>query len=88
MALLKERHAELAYHDPHVPELMLGKFPMVSQGDEAIASSGIKHYDCVVILTDHSDYDFPSIIQSAQLVVDTRNASKGVSCEGNKLYRL
>jgi UDP-N-acetyl-D-glucosamine dehydrogenase len=35
-------------------------------------------YDCVVIVTDHSDYDFQGIVQEAQLVVDTRNATRGM----------
>ena len=35
-------------------------------------------YDCVVIVTDHSDYDYPGIVNAAQLVVDTRNATKGI----------
>jgi len=36
-------------------------------------------YDCVLIVTDHSDYDYRRIVEEAQLVVDTRNATRGVS---------
>jgi UDP-N-acetyl-D-glucosamine dehydrogenase len=35
-------------------------------------------YDCVLIVTDHSDYDYKRIVQEAQLVVDTRNATRGI----------
>ena len=35
-------------------------------------------YDCVMILTDHSDYDYQRIVDESQLVVDTRNATKGI----------
>jgi UDP-N-acetyl-D-glucosamine dehydrogenase len=35
-------------------------------------------YDCVLIVTDHSDYDFKKIVQESQLVVDTRNATRGI----------
>jgi UDP-N-acetyl-D-glucosamine dehydrogenase len=35
-------------------------------------------YDCVVIVTDHSDYDYQRIVQESQLVVDTRNATRGI----------
>jgi UDP-N-acetyl-D-glucosamine dehydrogenase len=35
-------------------------------------------YDCVLIVTDHSDYDYRHIVNEAQLVVDTRNATKGI----------
>jgi UDP-N-acetyl-D-glucosamine dehydrogenase len=38
-------------------------------------------YDCVLIVTDHSDYDYPSIVRESQLVVDTRNATKGIKSE-------
>jgi UDP-N-acetyl-D-glucosamine dehydrogenase len=36
-------------------------------------------YDCVLIVTDHSDYDYARIVKEAQLVVDTRNATKGIT---------
>ena len=36
-------------------------------------------YDCIVIVTDHSDYDYKKIVGEAQLVVDTRNATKGMT---------
>jgi UDP-N-acetyl-D-glucosamine dehydrogenase len=35
-------------------------------------------YDCILIVTDHSDYDYRQIVSEAQLVVDTRNATKGI----------
>jgi UDP-N-acetyl-D-glucosamine dehydrogenase len=38
-------------------------------------------YDCVLIVTDHSDYDYASIVKESQLVVDTRNATKGIKSE-------
>jgi UDP-N-acetyl-D-glucosamine dehydrogenase len=42
--------------------------------------------DCVVIVTDHRKFDFPKIMRSARLIVDTRNALKG--CDSNKIVRL
>jgi UDP-N-acetyl-D-glucosamine dehydrogenase len=39
----------------------------------------LEKYDCVVIVTDHSDYDYPRIVKEAQLVVDTRNATRGMN---------
>jgi len=38
-------------------------------------------YDCIVIVTDHSDYDYRGIVQQAKLVVDTRNATRGIESE-------
>jgi len=43
----------------------------------------LKEYDCVVIATDHSCYDYEFIVNNAQLVVDTRNATKGIKSKGN-----
>jgi UDP-N-acetyl-D-glucosamine dehydrogenase len=38
-------------------------------------------YDCVLIMTDHSDYDYKAIVSESQLVVDSRNATKGIKSE-------
>jgi UDP-N-acetyl-D-glucosamine dehydrogenase len=38
----------------------------------------LRQYDCVLIVTDHSDYDYAKIVQESQLVVDTRNATRGI----------
>jgi UDP-N-acetyl-D-glucosamine dehydrogenase len=45
----------------------------------------IPEFDCVVIVTDHSSYDFAEIVARAKLVVDTRNATRGI--EGNNIVR-
>jgi len=42
------------------------------------ALENLGDYDCVVIVTDHSDYDYARIVGEARLVVDTRNATKGI----------
>jgi UDP-N-acetyl-D-glucosamine dehydrogenase len=42
-------------------------------------------YDCVLIVTDHSDYDYKRIVQESQLVVDTRNATRGI--QSSKIVR-
>jgi UDP-N-acetyl-D-glucosamine dehydrogenase len=39
----------------------------------------IPEFDCVVIVTDHSQYDYAGIVEKAKLVVDTRNATKGIA---------
>ena len=72
--LLHERLARVSYYDPHVPRLetrYLEK-PLLSVrlSADTVASS-----DAVVIVTDHSDIDYPMILEHARLVVDTRNAT-------------
>jgi UDP-N-acetyl-D-glucosamine dehydrogenase len=74
--LLQKQGAQVSYHDPY--------FPFIGRGrkyDLQIKCAELKdlgQYDCVVIVTDHSDYDFQGIVQEAQLVVDTRNATRGM----------
>jgi UDP-N-acetyl-D-glucosamine dehydrogenase len=41
----------------------------------------LQEYDAVVIVTDHSDYDYAKIVREANLVIDTRNATKGIEAE-------
>jgi UDP-N-acetyl-D-glucosamine dehydrogenase len=38
----------------------------------------LKQYDCLIIVTDHSSYDYAAIVEEANLVIDTRNATKGI----------
>ena len=73
MLLLKRRGAAIGYSDPHVPSLNMDGINLVSEPQEAAAAA-----DCVVIVTDHSAFDYPALVERAQLVVDTRNALKGV----------
>ncbi|HIC89844.1 MAG TPA: nucleotide sugar dehydrogenase [Anaerolineae bacterium] len=74
--LLQEKGAEVVYHDPYVPELSLDGRLMRSNG---IDEAELEAADCVVVATDHSVYDWSWVLAHTQLVVDTRNASKGVT---------
>jgi UDP-N-acetyl-D-glucosamine dehydrogenase len=73
LMLLQRRGGVMSYCDPHVPELRLDGETLHSVGQEAAAEA-----DCVVIVTDHSQYDYAKIVENAKLVVDTRNATKGI----------
>jgi UDP-N-acetyl-D-glucosamine dehydrogenase len=68
--LLKQKGAEVAYHDPYVPQFTYEELSLVSVTDlpPAIAAA-----DCVVIATDHAAYDWAQIGAAAQLTVDTRH---------------
>jgi UDP-N-acetyl-D-glucosamine dehydrogenase len=80
--LLKKRGAQLSYSDPFVPQLKLDGLSLTSEPLEQSASKA----DCVVIVTDHSDFDYQSLLNSARLIVDTRNAMKAFQSE--KIVRL
>ena len=69
--LLKQKGAEVSYHDPYIASLSHDEWKMESTPDYLQAA---KDADCVVIVTDHRAYDFPAILSSAKLIIDTRNA--------------
>jgi UDP-N-acetyl-D-glucosamine dehydrogenase len=81
MLLLKRRGGKIAYTDPYVPALHLEGLDLKSQPEESIAAA-----DCVVIVTDHSAFDYRKMVERAALIVDTRNALKGV--DSPKIVRL
>jgi len=81
MMLLKRRGARLTYSDPHVPALQLEGEQLKSE-DAGLAAQA----DCTVVVTDHSTFNYPKIAQQAKLIVDTRNALKGITSE--KIVRL
>jgi len=74
--LLKRRGADVSYHDGHVPQLALAGVPIASTGLDRV-----EDFDCVVITTNHSDVDYRTLVSKAQLVVDTRNATRGFRAE-------
>ncbi|RMG54798.1 MAG: nucleotide sugar dehydrogenase [Acidobacteria bacterium] len=84
LELLLQRGAHVLYNDPFVPELMSnGRRWRSSELSEQVFDA----VDCSVILTDHSLYDWPWIVSCSKLVVDTRNATRGLTARG-KIYRL
>jgi len=74
--LLQRDGAEVSYHDPYFP--FIGKGRKYNLQMKCAELKDLGKYDCVLIVTDHSDYDYKSIVQEAQLVVDTRNATRGI----------
>jgi UDP-N-acetyl-D-glucosamine dehydrogenase len=73
--LLRERGAELAYSDPFVPRLPASTWPNgvdLTHVDLALAGAG--EFDCIVVVTDHSSFDYGHLQRAAKVVVDTRNA--------------
>src|SRR5712692_6775628 len=74
--LLKQQGAIVSYNDPYFPALLKGRHYDLQM--ERVPLDNIGEYDCVAIITDHSDYEYPAIVRDAQLVVDTRNATRGI----------
>lgn len=85
MRLLADKGAILAYNDPLVPTLRLGRSTLKSI--DASAAEISKH-DCIIIVTDHSVYDFRKIVEAASLVIDTRNATKSLHRFKDRIIKL
>jgi UDP-N-acetyl-D-glucosamine dehydrogenase len=77
--LLQKEGANVGYHDPYFP--FIGKGRKYDLQMKCSSLENLGQYDCVLIVTDHSDYDYASIVKESQLVVDTRNATKGIKSE-------
>jgi len=77
--LLQKEGAHVSYNDPY--------FPFVGRGRKydlqmtRVPLDNLAQYDCVLIVTDHTDYDYKKIVQEAQLVVDSRNATRGIKSD-------
>jgi len=74
--LLQKEGAAVSYHDPYFPFIGRGRKYDLQMKRAELDNFG--QYDCVLIVTDHSDYDFARIVRESQLVVDTRNATRGL----------
>jgi UDP-N-acetyl-D-glucosamine dehydrogenase len=79
MGLLRRRGAVVEYNDPHCPHLWRGRQNDFELFSVEFRPENAKDYDCVVIATDHSCYDFRAIAAQAKLLVDTRNATRGIN---------
>ncbi len=71
--LLMQRGAKITYSDPYVPVFRVDKEELFAQDPIQCAAQA----DCVVIITNHTDSPYASIVEKAKLIVDTRNALKG-----------
>jgi UDP-N-acetyl-D-glucosamine dehydrogenase len=74
--LLQKRGAHVEYNDPYFPTVGRGRHYALDMTCTPL--DNISDFDCVIIVTDHSSYDYPKIVECAKLVVDSRNATKGI----------
>ena len=73
MRLMEQRGARLSYNDPFVPEVTMDGHSLKSK---RLSRRILNKADCVVILTDHSLYDYTWIVKNSELVFDARNATR------------
>ncbi|HUY80240.1 MAG TPA: nucleotide sugar dehydrogenase [Acidobacteriaceae bacterium] len=74
--LLRKRGAVVSYNDPYFARVGRGRHYDLNM--ESTPLNNLGQYDAVLIVTDHSDYDYARIVAESQLVVDTRNATRGI----------
>lgn len=83
--LLGQKGAEVSYHDPYIASLRHEDINMESVAD---LESAVKSADCVVIVTNHSSYDYKKMLADARLIVDARNALGLHGQANDKVVRL
>lgn len=85
IGLLMEKGAKVSYHDPYIPCIIHDGWELACVPDMMAAA---RTADCVVIITDHSAYDYPAILEAAKLIVDSRNAMKEARWNNPKVVSL
>ena len=85
--LLKRRGAHVDYNDPHIPTTHKQREHDLGMKSVPLTPAKLKTYDCVVISTDHSAYDYDMIVKCSKVVVDSRNATAGVKGPKKNVYK-
>lgn len=84
---LKKRGAKVDYNDPHIPKTPKQREHNLGMTSKKLTAAMLKSYDCVLIATDHSAYDYEWIVKNARFVLDTRNATGKVRSGRNKIVK-
>ncbi len=87
LELLRDRGAAVSYNDPHVPALPRMRHHRMRLSSQPLTPEFLESQDCVVIVTDHSAYDFDEVVRHARLVVDTRNATARCTADGARVVK-
>ncbi len=85
--LLQERGAKVDYNDPYVPKTHKMREYDLKMTSRPLSAAMLRSYDCVLISTNHSCYDYAWIVKHAKLVVDTRNATAAVKSSRSKIVK-
>jgi UDP-N-acetyl-D-glucosamine dehydrogenase len=85
--LLRDRGAKVDYNDPYIPQTHKQREYDLKLKSKPLTAAMLKRYDCVLIATNHSVYDFKWIVKNAKLVVDSRNACADVKTGRGKVVK-
>jgi UDP-N-acetyl-D-glucosamine dehydrogenase len=87
MEILGKKGADFEYNDPYFPQLHKMRHYDYSQMKSVpLNPQNLGKYDAVIIATDHSSYDYAAIVDAARIVVDTRNATRRVIRNREKIF--
>jgi UDP-N-acetyl-D-mannosaminuronate dehydrogenase/intein/homing endonuclease len=88
MELLLHKGAQVTYNDPHIPRLpRMRHYPELQMDSQPLTAEYLAAQDCVLIVTDHSAYDWSWIVAHSGLVVDTRNATRNVTEHRDRIVK-
>jgi len=85
--LLKEKSAKVDYNDPYIPRTHKQREHNLQMLSKKLSTRMLASYDVIIISTDHSDYDYDWIVKNANLIIDTRNATKNVRTNRKKIVK-
>ena len=85
MELLEEKGALTDYNDPYIPKIKPTRKYKQFAGKKSVPLEKIDQFDLTVILTDHTFYDFETIVNQSKVIVDTRNACGSI--KSNKIFK-
>lgn len=85
--MLRELGAKVDYNDPHIKQTHRQREHDLKMKSKPLSAAMLKGYDCVLIATDHSAYDYQFIVDNASLIVDTRNATAQCKRGNRKIVR-
>ncbi|GAB6183594.1 nucleotide sugar dehydrogenase [Thermodesulfovibrio hydrogeniphilus] len=85
--LLDKKGAQVDYNDPYIPTAPKTRKYKLSKSSVPLTAENLRSYDCVIIATDHSDYDPEFIVKNAKLIVDARNLIKNPSKYPDKVAK-
>jgi UDP-N-acetyl-D-glucosamine dehydrogenase len=87
MQLLQSHGSSIEYHDPHFPRLPRTRRYEFNLESVSLTAERLAQYDAVVIVTDHSCFDYEFVVRHARLVIDTRNATAAIQEGREKIVR-
>jgi UDP-N-acetyl-D-glucosamine dehydrogenase len=87
LEMLQRRGATVSYNDPHIPSLPRMRHHTIRLDSSELTPDFVAGQDCLVIVTDHSAYDYDWLVRHARLIVDTRNATGGADAPNGLVWK-